>query len=152
MKKSISEVIEELVNPIIEEQNLELFDIEYVKEGKAKYLRIYIDKEDGVTIDDCQIVSQKLSKILDEKDPIVEAYFLEVSSPGIDRPLKKEKDFEKYKGREVDIKLYQALDSKKEYSGILLGLENDIVKIETEEKVLEFTRKDIAIIRLAVNF
>lgn len=152
MKKSISEVIEELVNPIIEEQNLELFDIEYVKEGKAKYLRIYIDKEDGVTIDDCQIVSQKLSKILDEKDPIVEAYFLEVSSPGIDRPLKKEKDFEKYKGREVDIKLYQALDSKKEYSGILLGLENDIVKIESEEKVLEFTRKDIAIIRLAVNF
>lgn len=152
MKKSISEVVEELVNPIIEEHNLELFDIEYVKEGKAKYLRIYIDKEGGVSIEDCQNVSRKLNALIDEVDPIKEAYFLEVSSPGIDRPLKKEKDFVKYAGRDVELKLYKAVDSQKEFEGELVGLEGEIVKIKDGENILEFPRKDIAIIRLAVKF
>ena len=97
--------IEELIQPTVTEMGYELVDVEFVKEGPNWYLRIFIDKEGGVTIDDCEAVSKTLEKIFDEKDPIEQAYFLEISSPGIDRPLKKKEDFIKYNGEMVDVKL-----------------------------------------------
>lgn len=145
--------VEAILMPIIEEKNFELVDVEFVKEGPNWYLRIYIDKEGGITIDDCEAVSRALEVELDKNDPIEQAYILEVSSPGIDRPLKKESDFAKYAGEIVDIKLYKAFEGSKEYQGALKGLENNIVTITDDNgKEISFDRKDIAGVRLAVIF
>lgn len=146
--------IEELIQPTVTEMGYELIDVEFVKEGPNWYLRIFIDKEGGVTIDDCEAVSKTLEKIFDEKDPIEQAYFLEISSPGIDRPLKKKEDFIKYNGEMVDVKLYKPYEGSKEYTGKLVGYdENDgTVTIEVDDKNIAFTKKEIAGIRLAVIF
>lgn len=146
--------IEELIQPTVTEMGYELVDVEFVKEGPNWYLRIFIDKEGGVTIDDCEAVSKTLEKIFDEKDPIEQAYFLEISSPGIDRPLKKKEDFIKYNGEMVDVKLYKPYEGSKEYAGKLVGYdENDgTVTIEVDDKNIAFTKKEIAGIRLAVIF
>ena len=145
--------VEAILMPIIEEKNFELVDVEFVKEGPNWYLRIYIDKEGGITIDDCEAVSRALEVELDKNDPIEQAYILEVSSPGIDRPLKKESDFAKYAGEIVDIKLYKAFEGSKEYQGALKGLENNIVTITDDNgKEISFDRKHIAGVRLAVIF
>lgn len=154
MKESNTEQkVTTLLFPITEEKGLELVDVEFVKEGPNWYLRVYIDKENGVTIEDCEEVSRLLEKKLDEADPIVQAYILEVSSPGIDRPLKKPEDFIKYAGEVVDIKLYRPINGIKEYQGVLQGLENQVITITGEDgQVLEFEQKDVATIRLAVVF
>ena len=146
--------IEELIQPTVTEMGYELVDVEFVKEGPNWYLRIFIDKEGGVTIDDCEAVSKTLEKIFDEKDPIEQAYFLEISSPGIDRPLKKKEDFIKYNGEMVDVKLYKQYEGSKEYTGKLVGYdENDgTVTIEVDNKNIAFAKKEIAGIRLAVIF
>lgn len=146
--------VEVLVSGMIEKMGYELVDVEFVKEGPNWYLRIFIDKEGGVTIDDCEAVSKTLEKIFDEKDPIEQAYFLEISSPGIDRPLKKKEDFIKYNGEMVDVKLYKPYEGSKEYTGKLVGYdENDgTVTIEVDDKNIAFTKKEIAGIRLAVIF
>ena len=145
--------VEGLLGPIVEENQVELVDVEFVKEGQNWYLRIYIDKDGGVTIDDCEIVSRAIEKVIDEKDPIEQAFILEVSSPGIDRPLKKETDFVKYAGEIVDIKLYKAIEKQKEFQGKLKGLEGTTVTITDDDgKEVSFERKDIASIRLAVLF
>lgn len=146
--------IEELIQPTVTEMGYELVDVEFVKEGPNWYLRIFIDKEGGVTIDDCEAVSKTLEKIFDEKDPIEQAYFLEISSPGIDRPLKKKEDFIKYNGEMVDVKLYKPYEGSKEYTGKLVGYdENDgTVTVEVDDKNIAFTKKEIAGIRLAVIF
>ncbi|MGL4790862.1 MAG: ribosome maturation factor RimP, partial [Anaerotignaceae bacterium] len=107
--------VEQMLMPIITENNFELVDVEFIKEGQNWYLRIYVDKDGGISIDDCELVSKAFEKIVDEKDPIEQAYILEVSSPGIDRPLKKEADFVKFKGELVDIKLYKAINKQKEF-------------------------------------
>ena len=139
--------------PIIAEKGLEMVDLEFVKEGVNWYLRVYIDKDGGVNIDDCEAVSRALEVKLDEKDPIEQAYILEVSSPGIDRPLKKDADFVKYQGEIIDVKLYKAQDGSKQYQGRLLGLENGVLSIEEENgNVVKFEQKDIASVRLAVIF
>ena len=106
MSKKVTEIVEEMAAPILEELNLELVEVEYVKEGRNWFLRVYIDKENGVDIEECGIVSEKLSEKLDEKDPISNNYFLEVSSPGAERPLKKDSDFIKAVGKNVHIKTY----------------------------------------------
>jgi len=145
--------VRNLLTQVIEETGVELVDIEFAKEGQNWYLRIYIDKNDGITIDDCEKTSRIAEKILDEKDIIEQAYILEVSSPGIDRPIKKDEDFEKFAGEIVDIKLYKAINKQKEFQGALKGLEGSIVKIvEENSEELSFERKDIASIRLAVLF
>ncbi|HOA81127.1 MAG TPA: ribosome maturation factor RimP [Defluviitaleaceae bacterium] len=152
-KQSIEKAVESYLEPIMEEHNFELVDVEYVKEGTNWYLRVFIDKKGGITIDDCELVSKSLEKTLDKEDPIKNSYILEVSSPGLDRPLKKDSDFERYKGRIVDIKLYKAFNKKKEYSGELIGLKDNIVYIIDEDgNELSFNRNDIAIIRLAILF
>lgn len=144
---------EQLLKPIIDENNFELVDVEYVKEAGTYYLRAYIDKEGGITIDDCELVSRALSDLLDEQDFIDDAYILEVSSPGLGRPLKKDKDFERSIGEEVEIKLFKAIDKQKDFCGLLKEYSKDTVTILLdEENEMTFERKDIALIRLAFDF
>lgn len=144
--------VENLVSPIISENDFELVDVEYVKEGANWYLRIYADKTGGITIDDCVLISRALEVKLDEKDFIEDAYILEVSSPGLGRPLKKDKDFKRSLGEKVECKLYKAINKQKEFEGILKDFSDDMVMIETEEGTVSFDRKDIAMIRLAIDF
>lgn len=151
-KVKIEELVEQIALPITEEQKCELVDVEYKKEGSHWYLRIYIDKPGGVTIDDCQAVSERISDILDEKDPIPHSYFLEVSSPGLDRILKKDSDFVKYKGSKVDVSLYKPRDGKKKFTGELIGLEDNQLFIRDNNQILSFPRSDVAVVRLAVEF
>ena len=144
---------EEILNPIVEEYGFELVDVEYVKEGSAWYLRAYIDKSGGISIDDCEAVSRRLSDILDEKDYIDEAYILEVSSPGLGRPLKKEKDYKRSQGEEVEIRTYRMIGKQKEFTGILKEYDEKTVTIEEEGgNVRTFEKSDIALIRLAFDF
>lgn len=152
-KNRVESIVEELVSPIIESEQIELADIEFKKEGPHKYLRVYIDKPEGISLDDCQKVSEYLSEKLDEIDPIEENYFLEVSSPGLDRPLKKQEDYHKFTGREVEIKLYEPIDNKKLIEAELLGLEDSLVKVKFENgDILEIPLEKIALTRLAVKF
>lgn len=152
-KVKAEKITEELVNPILERENFELVDIEFKKEGPHRYLRIYIDKTGGITIDDCQKVSEELSEKLDEVDPIEENYFLEVSSPGLDRPLKKDSDFERFKGENVEVKLYEAINNQKTFEGELVGLHDNKIKLNIENMgLMEIPREKVAIARLAIKF
>lgn len=143
---------EELLQPIAEANHVEIYDVEYVKEGNEWFLRAYIDKEGGVDINDCVAVSRVLSDKLDEEDFIDEAYTLEVSSPGLGRTLKKDKHLEKSLGEEVEIKTYKPIEKCKEFAGILKAYDADSITIETEGTEKVFTRADIAVIRLALDF
>ncbi len=152
-KENTEQRLEALLSPVLEELAYELVDLEFVKEGQSWYLRLYLDKEGGITLDDCEKASRAIEVVMDEKDPIEQAYYLEVSSPGLDRPLKKEKDFIKYAGEVVDVKLYRAQNKKKTFQGELVGLKDDVVTILDEAgEPLSFARKDIAQIRLAILF
>ena len=142
---------EAILMPIVEEHGFELVDVEYVKEGGTWYLRAYIDKPGGINVDDCEVVSRRLSDILDEKDYIEEAYILEVSSPGLGRPLKKEKDFKRSLGEEVDVRTYRMIEKQKEFTGLLKDYDDATVTIEMEDGTLKtFEKSDIALIRLAL--
>ena len=153
MRKSIEATIEEIVQPIVDAKNFEIVDIEYVKEAGEYYLRVYLDKEGGISLSDCEVVSRELSEILDKKDPIKDNYFLEVSSPGLDRPLKKDKDFERYKGRDFEIILYKPMNGSKQFEGELVGLtEDNNIKVIIDGEEVDFTRKEVALIRLAIKF
>lgn len=144
---------EKLLLPIMEELNFELVDVEYVKEGGSWYLRAYIDKEGGITVDDCEVVARRMNDLLDEEDFIEESYIFEVSSPGLGRPLKKEKDYARSMGKELEIRTYRAINRQKEFYGILTGYTVDTVTITTEdEEELTFQKKEIALIRLAFDF
>ena len=126
-----------LAERLAEELAVELVDVELVKEGSQWFLRIYIDKEGGMDLDTCEIFSRRLGEILDEDDPISQAYRLEVSSPGIERVLKKEKDFVRFSGQKVKINLFEAIDGKKQLIGLLMGIQDGKVKVEADEKVYE---------------
>lgn len=138
--------------PIAEAAGVEIYDVEYVKEGGDFYLRAYIDKPDGVDINDCERVSRALSDVLDEKDFIEGAYVLEVSSPGLGRTLKKDKHLEKSLNEEVEVKTYKPVDKCKEFRGILRAYDENSITIETESGNLVFTKTDIAVIKLAFDF
>lgn len=143
----------ELLQEIVDTNGFELVDVEYVKEGGTWYLRAYIDKPGGIAVDDCAIVSRAFSEILDEKDYIEDTYIFEVSSPGLGRPLKKEKDFIRSMGEEVEIKTYRAIDKQKEFIGILKDFDKNTVTIELEDETTKtFDKSDIALIRLAFDF
>ena len=156
-REEVERFITELVKPILEDTDITLVDVEYVRE-KDWYLRIFIDKPEGIEIDDCQFVSEKLAEILDEQDPIKEKYYLEVSSPGIDRPLKKDKDFEANYGSKVDIQFFAPFDGSKEMTCVLLShTETDIevkriVKGKEDKNPIKIERKLIAIIRPHIDF
>ncbi|MED4202583.1 ribosome maturation factor RimP [Neobacillus mesonae] len=152
----VTEVVEELAAPICQELGIELVEIEYVKEGKSWFLRVYIDKDNGVDIEDCGLVSERLGEKLDEIDPIPHNYFLEVSSPGAERPLKKQKDFEKAIGKNIFIKTYEPIDGEKSFEGTLLEFDGQIVKLEikikTRKKTIDIPYEKVAAARLAVTF
>ena len=144
---------EKLLMPIMEANGFELVDVEYVKEAGNWYLRSYIDKPGGITVDDCEVVNRELGDLLDRDDFIDESYILEVSSPGLGRPLKKERDFIRSKGEEVEIRTYRMVDRQKEFRGVLKAWDKDTVTIETEDGQEQiFDRDNIALIRLAFDF
>ena len=156
-REDVEKLIAELVAPILDNTGISLVDVEYVRE-KDWYLRIFIDKPEGIEIDDCQFVSEKLAEVLDEKDPVKEKYYLEVSSPGIDRPLKKDNDFTANYGKKVDIQFFAPLDGNKELTGILVShTETEIVvkrilKGREEKNPVKIERKLIAVIRPHIDF
>lgn len=143
---------EKYLLPLMEEHQFELVDVEYVKEAGTWYLRAYIDKEGGITVDDCEIISRKLGEWLDKEDFIEDSYILEVSSPGLGRPLKKEKDYKRSIGKDVEIRLYRARDKQKEFIGTLKAYDEKSVTITCDEEDMIFEKADIALIRLAFDF
>lgn len=144
---------EELITPILDRMNFELVDVEYVKEGGTWYLRAYIDKEGGITVNDCEAVAREMNEILDREDFVEDSYVFEVSSPGLGRPLKKEKDYIRSMGKEVEIRTYRAINREKEFYGILSAYDENTVTIKTEDGTeMTFEKSDIALIRLAFDF
>ncbi len=143
---------ETLLSPIASANNVEIYDIEYVKEGADWYLRAYIDKPEGVTINDCENVSRALSDALDQEDFIEDAYTLEVSSPGLGRTLKKDKHLQKSLGCKVELKTYKAIEKCKEFSGVLKGYDDKTITLETDNGVQVFEKTDVALIKLAFDF
>lgn len=151
-KEKIEQLTESYLLPIIEPLAIELVDVEYVKELGHFYLRAYIDKEGGITVLDCEAVSRALEEKLEESDPIKDAYILEVSSPGLDRPLKKDKDFERSIGKDVEFKLYKALNGQKEFVGTLVSYTAEDMTVRIDDKEEVFVRSTVAHIRLSINF
>lgn len=150
----IEDTIWKMAEPVVLENGLELIDVEYVKEGAEWYLRLFLDKEgeDGVDLDDCELISRKLSDLLETADPITQAYRLEVSSPGIERPLKRIKDFQRFKGEKVQIKTFSDVEGKKQFIGILGETTEDTVVIEVEDVPIEIPRKKISKANLVWEF
>ncbi|MFV0516565.1 MAG: ribosome maturation factor RimP [Aminipila sp.] len=157
-KVKIKDLVEELLATFLDENGMELYNVEYVKEAKDWFLRIYIDKQEGsdeeyISTDDCEKVSRFLSEKLDECDPIEQNYYLEVSSPGMDRVLLKEKDFKRFAGRQVEVNLYQAIDGKKLIEGELVGIiEDNLVIVDEKTNQIEIPMSKVAKAKLAVIF
>jgi len=143
---------ESLILPILERLEFELVDVEYVKEGSIYYLRAYIDKEGGITVNDCEVVAREMNELLDKEDFIPDSYTFEVSSPGLGRPLKKEKDYVRNMGKEVEIRTYRAINRNKEFYGFLTAYDKDSVTIDADGEEICFDKADIALIRQAVHF
>ncbi len=150
--KKVTELTAELAAPVVAAQGCELWDVEYVKEAGTWYLRLYIDKEGGVSIDDCEAISRRVSDLLDEADPIEGSYTFEVSSAGAERPLKRPSDFERFMGSPITVRLYKTKDGRKEFSGTLAGYENGAVLLDTDGQTLRFEKAEIALVRLRVEF
>lgn len=148
----ITELVTQLALPVAEEAGCELWDVEYVREAGTWFLRVYIDKEDGVDILDCEAVSRKLSDLLDEADPIEGSYTLEVSSAGAERPLKRPGDFQRFMGSPVAVKLYRARNGQKEFAGVLAGYDNGDITITSGGAELTFAKADVALCRLRIEF
>ena len=148
----VTELVAALAAPIAEQNGCTLWDVEYVREAGQWFLRVYIDKPEGISINDCEAVSRPLSDALDEADPIEGSYVLEGSSAGADRPLKKPAHFQQFLGAEVDVRLYRPLDGRKEYTGVLKGYDGGDVTIETAGEARTFVKKDVAQVRLTVHF
>ena len=148
----VTDLTAALAEPIVQEQGCSLWDVEYVREAGQWFLRVYIDKEGGVSIQDCEAVSRPLSDALDEADPSEGSYVLEVSSAGADRPLKRPEHFRQFLGAQVEVRLYRALEGRKEYVGILAGYEAGNVTIQMETGAQTFLKQDVAQVRLYVTF
>lgn len=143
---------EKLLAPIVEANGFELVDVEYVKEVGEWYLRGYIDKPGGITVNDCELVSRAFSDKLDEHDFIEDSYIMEISSPGLDRPLKKDKDFERNMGKMVELRTYRPIEKQKEFCGVLAAYDGNSVTIEEDGESRTFDKKEIALIRLYIEF
>ncbi|CAM3054805.1 ribosome maturation factor RimP [Staphylococcus argensis] len=150
----IAEKVEPLIQPVLEELNFELVDIEFTKEGKDHFLRVSIDKPGGVDLNDCTVASEKISEVMDEEDPIAQAYYLDVSSPGAERPIKKEQDFQNAVNQPIYVSLYAPIEGEKEWLGILETVETDTITMQVKEKSkkrsIEIPRDKIAKARHAV--
>ena len=148
----VTEQVEAFAKPIVEECGCSLWDVEYVREGSERYLRLYIDKDGGVDIEDCEKIHRLVDPILDEKDPVPESYHFEVCSAGIERPLKRPGDFERFMGSAVLVKLYRPRNGLKEIPGILRGYEDGRVTVEAGKETITFEKSEIALVRLRVEF
>lgn len=148
----VADLVSQLAGPIVEEAGCTLWDVEFVREGSEKYLRVYIDKEGGVSIDDCEAVARAMDPVLDEKDPIPESYHFEVCSAGLERPLKREGDFLQFMGSPILVKLYRPYNGLKEVPGILRGYDNGAITVEAGKETITFTKSQVALVRLRVEF
>ncbi|WP_020615245.1 ribosome maturation factor RimP [Paenibacillus daejeonensis] len=151
-RANIKTVIESMVAPYLESGGFELVDIEYVKEGSNWFLRIFVDKEGGIDIDECGVISEYISEQLDKDDPIKDAYFLEVSSPGAERPLKKAEDVHKSVGKHVFVTTYEPIGKLKEFEGKLLSFDGEQMVVEIGKKQIEIPYAKVASARLAIVF
>ena len=147
----LTDKIAEIARPVVEEEGCSLWDVEYVREAGTWYLRVFIDRDGGVSIDDCERVSRRLDPILDEEDPIPDSYVFEVGSAGADRELNRPGDIEQFMGSEVEVKLYRPVDGSKHYTGTLAGYEDGAVSLSTGEKTLRFPKEQVAQVRLYVS-
>ena len=152
MYSKTEKTVLDMVNPIAEQNGCFVYDVEYVKEGNSWFLRVYVDREGGITIDECEAISRELSSVLDKNDPISNNYFLEVSSPGIERKLRQEKHFEMYKGKMVDIGLYKAHNGSKNICGELAGLEGDEVSVDLEGEKFSIRLNETTYVKLHFEF
>ena len=148
----ITEIVASFAKPVVENHGCELWDVEYVREGSDYFLRLYIDKEGGVDITDCEAISRAVDPILDEKDPIKESYHFEVCSAGLERKLTRPADFERFMGSAVMVKLYRPKNGLKEIPGILRGYEEGCVTVEAGKETITFTKSEVALVRLRVEF
>ena len=148
----ITEQVAEFAKPVVEGFGCELWDVEYVREGSERYLRLYIDKDGGIDIEDCEKIHRAMDPILDEKDPIAESYHFEVCSAGLERPLKRASDFEKFMGSPILVKLYRPRNGLKELPGILRGYEEGRVTLEAGKETITFEKSEVALVRLRVEF
>ena len=148
----VTELVTAFAKPIVEEKGCSLWDVEYVREGSERFLRVYIDKEGGVCIDDCEAVARAIDPILDEKDPIPESYHFEVCSAGLERKLTRPSDFERFMGSAVMVKLYRPRNGLKEIPGILRGYEDGKVTLEAGKETITFEKSEVALVRLRVEF
>ncbi len=148
----VTDVVAQLAAPVVEQAGCSLWDVEYVKEAGEWFLRVYIDKEGGVSIDDCEAVSRPLSDLLDEADPIEGSYTFEVSSAGADRVLKKPEHFARFQGQEVEVKLYRPRDGRKDFVGVLRSWQDGDVTLDVGGEPAAFEKKEIALVRLYPRF
>ena len=148
----ITQQVETLAKPVVEANGCQLWDVEYVREGSERYLRLYIDKDGGIDIEDCEKIHRAMDPILDEADPIAESYHFEVCSAGLERPLKRPSDFERFMGSPVLGKLYRPHNGLKELPGILRGYEEGRVTLEAGKETLTFEKSQVALVRLRVEF
>ena len=148
----VTEIVAGFARPVVEQFGCELWDVEYVREGSDYFLRLYIDKEGGVDIDDCEKISRAVDPILDERDPIAESYHFEVCSAGLERALKRPGDFARFMGSPITVKLYRPRNGLKEIPGILRGYEDGCVTVEAGKETITFTKSEVALVRLRVEF
>ena len=148
----VTDLVTEFAKPVVESFGCELWDVEYVREGSERFLRIYLDKDGGIDIEDCEKVHRALDPILDEKDPIAERYTFEVSSAGLERPLKRPGDFAQFMGAPVLVKLYRPRNGLKEIPGILRGYDDGKVTVEAGKETITFEKSEVALVRLRVEF
>ena len=148
----VTELVEKLAKPVVEENGCQLWDVEYVREGSEYFLRLYLDKEGGVDINDCEAISRAVDPILDEKDPIQGSYHFEVCSAGLERALKRPSDFERFMGSNITVKLYRPRNGLKEIPGILRGYDDGRVTVEAGKETITFEKSEVALVRLRVEF
>ncbi len=151
VKSSVSQSIRELVLPIVENANLELVDIEYKKEGKDWFLRVFIDKQNGITVEDCKKISRQIEDIIEVEDLIPNRYYLEVSSPGLDRPLKKDRDFLRYLGKSIQVSLFSPIQEKRKYTGIIENFKESTLFLDVGEKTISIPMDNIASAKLEIK-
>ena len=148
----VTEIVEKFAKPIVEQHGCTLWNVEYVREGSERFLRLYLDKEGGVDITDCEAISRAVDPLLDQYDPIPESYHFEVCSAGLERALKRPGDFERFMGSPITVKLYRPRNGLKEIPGILRGYEDGRVTVEAGKETITFEKSEVALVRLRVEF
>ena len=148
----VTEQVAQFAQPIVESFGCQLWDVEYVREGSERFLRVYIDKEGGIDIEDCEKIHRALDPVLDEKDPIAESYYFEVCSAGLERALKRPSDFERFMGSAITVKLYRPRNGLKEIPCVLRGYEDGRVTVEAGKETITFEKSEVALVRLRVEF